>query len=75
MTKLLLKKLTQYLDEKFSSTPINLRKKLFNDLESWAKEEMNEECCVIFLSALYNAKSTQEVQMEIALDKAVKTIK
>jgi len=63
------------INKKFEDCPLKDRKKLFKELEQWAYSELNQECCEIFIEALYKAKATQEAQMEIGIEKALKKIK
>ena len=71
----LIKDFEKTINNKFEECPITKRKELFLELENWAKNELNEECCEMFLTALYNAKATESVRMEMALDKAIQRIR
>ena len=71
---LLIKRFEKLIDDKFAKCPFDNRTELFEELEKWAKNELNEECCEMFLEALYNAKSTQDTQLTIGLEKAIERI-
>ena len=62
------------IDNKFNECPLNKKKALFESLEEWAKTELDEKQSQLFLEALYDAQSTQNAQLEIALDKALNKI-
>ena len=63
------------LNIKFKECPKEKRKELFLSLVDWGKSALNEEQQEIFFTALYEAESTQEVQMEIGLEKALANIR
>lgn len=71
---LMVKRIEKLIDERFNQTPYQERTALFVMLEKWANNELNKECCDIFLTALYNAQSTQDIQIAMAFEKAVKRI-
>ena len=68
---LMIKKFEKLIDDKFAKCPFDKRTELFEELEKWAKTELNEECCDMFLTALYNAKETQDIQLSIAVERAI----
>lgn len=68
----LLAKTTKYLDKQFKKVDITQRKALFLELKNWALSELNDEAQDLFLDALYSAPSTQDIQILLAVDKAVK---
>ena len=63
------------IDSKFKECPKGKEKELFLMLENWAKSDLTEEQSEIFLTALYGANATQEIQMEIAIDRALEKMK
>lgn len=71
---LMIKKFERLIDDKFNQTPYHERTALFVMLEKWANTELNKECCDIFLTALYNAQSTQDIQITIAFEKEFERI-
>ena len=71
----LIKQFETTLNEKFSKCPITKRKALFRQLESWAYSELNQDCCELFIKALYNASGTADVRMEIAVENGLKKLK
>ena len=62
------------INEKFEKCPFDKRTEMFEELEKWAYKELNEECCEIFIKALHNAQITQDIQISIGLEKALKKI-
>lgn len=68
---LMIKKFEKLIDEKIAKCPFDKRTDMFLELEKWANKELNQECCDIFLTALYNAQSTQDIQITIAFEKAI----
>ena len=64
----MIKKFERMIDDKIAHCPFDERTDMFLKLEKWAKTELNEECCDIFLTALYNAQSTQDIQLTIGLE-------
>ena len=70
---LAIKQMIKNINEKFSECPSKDRKKLFLELKEWG-ESLGENG-EIFLEALYQAESTQEAQLEIALEKGLKRIR
>ena len=72
--KALVKKFEKLIDEKFEKQPINKRTALFVMLEEWAKKELDEECCEIFLEALYGAKATKDCQFCLSVGNALAKI-
>ena len=68
---LLIKRFEKIIDDKVAKCPFDKRTELFEELENWAKSELNDECCDMFLEALYNAQSTQDIQLSIAVEKAI----
>ena len=72
--KYLIKKFEKLIDEKFAKCPFDKRTELFEELENFAKNELHIKYCEIFLTALYNAQSTQDVQLTIGLEKAIERI-
>ena len=69
---LCIKQLTKYINDKFVECPLLDRKKLFFKLKEWG-ESLGENG-ELFLTALYQAESTKQTQLEIALDEALKKI-
>lgn len=69
---LAIKQLKKHIDEKFLKCPLMDRKQLFIELKEWG-ESLGENG-EIFLEALYQAESTQQTQLEIALDDALNKI-
>ena len=72
--KLAIENLKKLIDEKFEKVNFDDRRKLFEDLQAWAKNTMNEEACDMFIQALYEAKSTQDIQLTMALENALERI-
>lgn len=68
---LCIKKMNDLIENKFKNVNFDDRTKLFQELEKWAKKELSEEQCEIFLEALYNADCTQDIQMTLGLEKAL----
>ena len=70
---LTIKQMQKLINEKMQQCPFNDRKQLFTELEKWGQElgENGE----LFLTALYKAESTQQIQQEIALEKGLKRIR
>ena len=66
--------LKKLIDEKFAKCNFDDRQTLFVELEKWGKESLSEEACDMFLEALYNAKSTQDIQFDIAVEKAFESM-
>jgi len=71
----LIKQFEKTLNEKFECCPITKRKALFKQLEEWAYSELNDQCCELFIEALYSAKATQPIKMEIGVEEALKKLK
>lgn len=69
---LAIKQIKKYINEKFIECPLKDRKKLFIELKEWG-ESLGENG-EIFLEALYQDESTQQTQLEIALDDALNKI-
>ena len=63
------------IDSKFKECPKGKEKDLFLMLEEWGKEHLKDQQQEIFLTALYEAESTQSAQMELALDKGLEKIR
>ena len=72
--KLAIENLKKLIDEKFENVNFDDRRTLFDNLQKWAKDTMSEEACEMFLEALYKAKSTQDIQLTIGLEKALERI-
>lgn len=72
---LAIKQFKKLINERFIQCSLKDRKALFLNLENWAKTELNETGCEMFLEALYGADITQDIQREIALDNALSKIK
>lgn len=70
----LIKSFEKIIDDKFNACDITKHKRLFLSLEKWAREDLNDECCDIFLEALYNAKSTQDTRILLAVERGVSKI-
>lgn len=71
----LIKDLQAIVDKRMTDYPLKDRKQLFKELEKMAYEEFKGEQQELFLEALYTAKTTQNIQMEIGLDKALAKIR
>ena len=72
---LAIKQCEKIINEKFIKCSYADREKLFLSLEKWANDELGETQRKIFLTALYNAKETQETQLSLALTRALKNLK
>lgn len=72
--KLAVENMKKLIDSKFENVAFSDKKALFIDLENWARETMNSESCEIFLEALYGAKTTQDIQLEIGVEKALEKV-
>lgn len=59
---------------KFEKCPKEKKGELFLLLLDWAKDSLKGEQYEIFITALYEAESTQETQLELAIDRAVSHI-
>ena len=66
--------LKKLIDEKFKKCNFDDRRKLFEDLQAWAKDNLGETQYELFLTALYEAESTQDIQLTIGLEKALEKI-
>lgn len=66
--------LKKLIDEKFEKCNFDDRRTLFEDLQKWAKDNLGETQYELFIEALYQAKSTQDIQMTIALEKALEKV-
>lgn len=71
---LAIKHCEKVINEKFKNLDFNARKELFKNLEEWAKKELGETQKEIFMKALYNAESTQDIRISIALTEAFNKI-
>lgn len=69
-----IKQLQSVITSKFEKVNFDDRRKLFEDLEKWARETMGEQQLDLFLEALYSAPITQDIQITIALEKALERI-
>ena len=72
---LVVKQCEKIINEKFIKCPYDDREKLFLNLEEWANKELGESQRKIFLTALYSAKETQDIQLSLALTRALKNLK
>jgi len=72
--RLAVENMKKLIDEKFSKCKFDDREKLFDNLQKWAYESLSKEACEIFIEALYNADSTQDIQMTRTLTKALERI-
>ena len=68
----LIAKIIKHLDKRVKEVDITQRKALFLELENWAFSELCGIPQDIFLTALYATPATQDIQMLLAVDKAVK---
>lgn len=71
---MLIKQIKDLIEKKFKECPYTKRKELFLRLVEWAKNELSSEQHELFIKSLYEAEITQEVQMELALDRALSKI-
>ena len=62
------------LKDKLSKIPFSQRVEAFKRLEEWAYNELGEEEREIFLEALYDEDVSYDIQISIAVDKAVDDI-
>lgn len=62
------------INGKFEKCPTERKPNLFLMLLDWAKDDLKGEQQEIFLTALYEAESTQEAQLELALDRGLSKI-
>lgn len=72
--RIAIKQLTKLIDEKFKNCNFDDRRQLFEDLQVWAKDNLGETQYELFIEALYNAQSTQDIQLTIGLEKALNKI-
>lgn len=72
--RLAIENMKKLIDRDFENVAFNDRKTIFISLENWARENMNPESCEIFLEALYGAKSTQDIQLEIGVERALEKV-
>ena len=70
----IIKKFKMIIDTKFKKCPLNMRVALFKELEKWGQNELGNEESYLFLTALYDADSTLEVQVKIQLDNLLERI-
>lgn len=69
--KLAIENLKKLIEERFCKCNFDDRRKLFEDLQVWAKQNLGKEQCELFLEALFNAKCTQDIQLTIGLENAL----
>lgn len=67
-------KTKEIIERKFKECPSNKRAELFLMLIEWANNELTSEQHEVFIKGLYEAEITQEVQMELAIDRALSKI-
>ena len=70
-----IQELQAIIDKRMTDYPLKDRKQLFLELEKMAHDEFEGEQQEAFLEALYTAKTTQHIQMEIGIDKALAKIR
>ena len=72
--KLAVKSLTETIEKKFEGVDFNARRKVYDNLVLWAKNELGIEQQEIFFEALHNVSYVKDIEIIEGVENAMKRL-